>query len=339
MIKTIALGFFVLTSLTLGGLLVQEKQRTAAQSSRVAELQTQVASQHDEIQKTATAAAALEQKHSQLLARAKAAKQALLEARNAAMPGPAAVPVADASADANPTGKPKTPANPFSGSLAKMMKDPAMKNMMRATQATTIRQMYGDLVKQWALSPEETNTFYDLLLDKQMDQMDQGMAYLEKGPDAAKTAAAVATDPDAKLKASLGDDLYKQYQDYQKTLGSRLAVNQYQQQLAVSNAPAMTADQSKSLLQAITEEQANMPSGSFFRPAAPGANPLGTDPAQMDQYIKGQGELNDKVDARMANTLSAEQLQVLKEQQQQMLATQRTVMEMTAKMMAPSPTP
>ena len=41
----------------------------------------------------------------------------------------------------------------------------------------------------------------------------------------------------------------------------------------------------------------------------------------------------------MAGTISAEQLQALKQQQQQMLSTQRMGMEMAAKMMAPSPTP
>ena len=73
-----------------------------------------------------------------------------------------------------------------------------MKNMMRTTQGTALREMYGDLVKGWALSPDETQTFYDLLLDKQMDQMDQGMKILEKGSDAIKTAD--AGDPDARSR-------------------------------------------------------------------------------------------------------------------------------------------
>ncbi len=41
----------------------------------------------------------------------------------------------------------------------------------------------------------------------------------------------------------------------------------------------------------------------------------------------------------MAGAISAEQLKALKEQQQQMLSTQRLGMEMAAKMMAPAPTP
>ena len=55
------------------------------------------------------------------------------------------------------------------------------------------------------------------------------------------------------------------------------------------------------------------------------------DAAQVDRYVQGQNDLNDRVDARMANTLSSDQLQVLKQQQQQMLATQQMGMEMASR--------
>ena len=338
--KTIVLGIFVFVSAALGGMLIRGKQYDAQMSARVAELKVQVAAQQNEIQQTKAAAAALEQKTAQFAAKAKAARQSLVEARAAAASAgsdPAAATPAPASSDAAAPGTKKKPANPFTDSIAKMMKDPAMKDMMRTTQSAAIQQMYGDLVKQWALPPDETKTFYDLLLDKQMAQMDQGLSLMEKGPDAAQTAS--PGDMDAKIKASLGDDLYKQYQDYEKTIPAHMAVNQLQQQLAVSNAQAMTADQSKVLLQAITEEQAAAPNASMVSPMGTGSASFMTDPAKMDQYYQAQSDTNDKIAARMANTLTAEQLQVLKQEQQQMLSMQRMGMQMAAKMMAPSPTP
>ena len=338
MTKLIVLGAFVFVSIALGGLLVQEKQQAGRQSAQSAALQAQVVTQKNEIQRVSAAAADLEQKRAQLVARAKAARQSLLEARNAAASAPAvpADPAASGPASADADGK-KKPGNPFTDSIAKMMKDPAMKNMMRVNQATVLKQMYGDLVKQWALSPEESKTFYDLLLDKQMDQMDQGMKVMEKGPDAASAAA--SGESDAKIKAALGDDLYKQYQDYEKTIGERFTVNQLQQQLAVSNATPMTPDQSNVLLHALAEEKANMPPGSMTPPTGGGGNPFSMDPARVDQYMQAQSQLNDKVDARMSNVLSPAQLQVFKDQQQQMLAAQRVGMEMATRMMGPSPTP
>src|SRR5882724_6920720 len=44
--------------------------------------------------------------------------------------------------------------NPF-GYLAKMMDDPNMKKMMREQQRTIMNQLYGPLVKQMNLSPED----------------------------------------------------------------------------------------------------------------------------------------------------------------------------------------
>ena len=333
MIKTVALVLLALTSLILGGLLVQEKHQAAQLVDRVAKAEALSAKQQEEIRKARSAVADLEQKRGQLVARNKVAQQALVDARNAA-----STPASDASpTPAGGDGRKKKSANPLADSITKMMKDPAMKNMMRTTQGTVLKQMYGDLVKGWALSPDETQTFYDLLLDKQMDQMDLGMNILEKGPDAAKTTD--VGDPDAKLKAALGDNLYKQYQDYQKTISGRLTVNRFQQQLATGSTPALTPDQSSTLLQTITEETANLPPGIFSPPAGGNATSFSMSPGQVDQYMKAQGDLDDRIDARMANTLSPDQLQVLKEQQQQMIATQRMGMEMAAKMMAPSPTP
>ncbi len=332
--KNAALILFVLTSLALGGLLIQEKQRTTQQAARLADMESQVTRQREEIQKATVAAAQLEQKRAQLAARNKATKQALADAQDAA----AAQPVAAVSPEPGSSDdKKKKSANPFADSLKKMMKDPAMKNMMRSTQATALKQMYGDLVKQWSLSPEETQTFYDLLLDKQMAQLDLGMNALEKGPDAA--AVANTADPDAKLKASLGDSMYKQYQDYEKTVSGRFTVNQLQQQLAASNVSAMTPDQSTVLLQAISDEKINFPSDTFKQTPGQAGNAFSMTPEQVDQFVKAQSDLNDRIDSRMTATLSAEQLKVLKEQQQQMLATQRMGMEMASKMMAPAPTP
>ena len=340
MLAVAALMVFMLASVVLGALFFSARKQNAAQSDEIAALKAQIAGQRAEIQKAAAAVAESDQKRAQIAAKARAARQSLAEARAAAAavtPAPAAAlaPSPDDSGNGGEDKK-KKPWGPFGDSLAKMMKDPAMKNMMRSGQSIALRQMYGDLVKQWSLSPEETDTFYDLLLDKQMAQMDQGMKVLEKGSAAATTPPG---DLDAKIKASLGDDLYKQYQDYEKALPAHMEVSQFQQQLAVGNTPPLTPDQSKVLLQAITEERAAQPPGNYFSGTGANANSFAMDPAQVDQMMKAQGDLNAKIDARMANTLSPDQLQALKQQQEQTLSMQRMSMEMAAKMFGPSPTP
>ncbi len=339
MVKSLVLGFLVLVSLTLGALLLHARQQIAAQSVQLATLETSVAKQRDELQADARATVALQQKQDQLAAKAKAARQSLLAARAAAAATPAAASAVAATSTPGPDETPgakKKGANPFSDYLAKMMKDPATKTMMRTAQAGALRQMYGDLVKQWSLSPEETNTFYDLLLDKQTDQMDRGMKLMEQGPGAVSKADLESSDD--KIKASLGDGLYQQYKDYEKTLSGRLTANQLQQQLAGSNTALLTPDQSKVLIQVATEEPANLPADSYGNFSGNSANPMAMDPAQIDQFIKRQTDLNARIDARMASVLSPEQLQAFKDQQQQTLATQRAGMEMAAKMYGPTPT-
>ena len=338
MIKTIALGLLVVVSLALGGALYEKTKLVAELTSQKGDADyARLAEQQGVAQQAKDAAAQSEQKRAQLAARNKAAKQALLDARTAAASTPAASTGDSPSPAKSDDGK-KKPTNPFSESIAKMMKDPAMKNMVRNAQATVLKQMHADLVKQWSLSPEETQTFYDLLLDKQMDQMDQGMKLFENGSDTTKTAD--VGDPDAKTQSVVGR------QSLQAISGLRKDDSRAVYRLPV---PAATCDQQH----AHAATQLNRPRcckrsprkprtcrrGITDRRRAGNGNILALDPAQVDQFIKSQGELNDRIDARMAGTISAEQLQALKDQQQQMLSTQRMGMEMAAKMMAPSPTP
>ncbi len=343
MLKNLALVFLLLFSLALGAVLIRVDRQNRANVARIAEMQQQAAVQLSEIQATKTQAAELEQKRQQITARSKADRQALREAREAAAAATAEAAVTPDPAPVTPApshdaaGKKKS-GNSFTESIAKMMKDPAMKNMMRTAQASSLKQLYGDLVKQWNLSPEETDSFYNLLLDKQSDNMDRGMKLLDKSVDAS-TVTAEVKDADAQIKAALGDDRYQQYQDYEKTLSGRYTISQFQQQLAATNTPPLNADQTKVLLQAANDEKLNLPNGSPTASTGTDGNPFGMDPAQMDGLIKAQQDLNARIDARVEYTLTPEQLKVLKDQQQQMISMQRMGMEMAAKMMGPSPTP
>ena len=52
--------------------------------------------------------------------------------------------------------------------VQKMMKDPAMREMMRSQQESAIKMMYGGLLKQLNLSPEEKDKFMGILTDLQL---------------------------------------------------------------------------------------------------------------------------------------------------------------------------
>lgn len=339
MAKNITLVFLLLGLAIFGGLLAREHRQAQAESVQIARLEKQAAVLQKEIQTNRDTTTEREEKQRQAATVVQAEKQARREAREAAAAAQAAVtpdPAGDISAPAVAKKKDRG-ANFLNGSLAKMMKDPAMKNMMRSVQGTALKQGYADFVKQQRLSPEQADAFYEAILDKQSAMMDKGMKLLDKGDDG---AAAVDTgDPDAKVKAVLGDDAYAQYTAYEKTLAGRFTVGQFQQQLAASNTPALTPDQSNALLEAVNSEKINFSGNDLKSAMGTGDKSFMTDPAKLDQFVKAQEELNGRIDARVEYMLTPDQLKVLKSQQQQTIAMQRMGMEMAAKMMAPSPTP
>src|SRR6185437_8351404 len=104
--------------------------------------------------------------------------------------------------------------------LSKMMDDPNMKKMMRQQQGAMMDMMYGGLFKDLGLTPEETDKFKELLLDRQMKAVEAGGAFMKlQGADTDKTEAmnqlaAQQKESEAEVKAFLGDERYAQYKDY-----------------------------------------------------------------------------------------------------------------------------
>src|SRR6185503_18441297 len=107
--------------------------------------------------------------------------------------------------------------------LGKMMKDPAMREMMREQQKAMINMMYSGLFKDLKLSPEEKDKLKELLTDSQMKNIEaaQGMFGGKEGEteDATKQIADSKKQTDAEIKALLGDERFAQYQEYQKSVG------------------------------------------------------------------------------------------------------------------------
>lgn len=147
--------------------------------------------------------------------------------------------------------------------IGKMMKDPAMREMMREQQKAMIGMMYSGLFKDLNLTPEEKEKFRSLLTDAQMRTLENSQGIFGNG-DAAATADAEKQFADAKkqtdadIKALLGDERFAQYEDYQKNMGERMQVDQLKNQLAGQNLN-MRDDQTSQLLQIMKEEKAAVP--------------------------------------------------------------------------------
>ena len=216
--------------------------------------------------------------------------------------------------------------------LSKMMKDPAMKEMMRTQQKVMVQKMYGPLLKDLNLPPEQKDKFMELMLDRQMSSIDQAGALFKEGEtdktEAAKAMQESQKELDASLKALVGDEKFAQYQDYTKTMGERMQLDQFRQQLETGNM-ALQDDQMKSLLQVMKEEREKVPpviSNKAGDNPADFAKALSED--NLAKQFQWQEDLNRRVQERAGQVLTPEQLKEFTDFQSQQMNLQKVGMKM-----------
>jgi hypothetical protein len=229
----------------------------------------------------------------------------------------------------------------FGGFLAKMLENPEMKKMMRQQQGAMMDMMYGSLFKELGLTPEETDRFKELLLDHQMKAVEAGGAFMKlQGTDDKTAAMSQLAEQqkqfDEQVKAFLGDERYAQYKDYQGTLGERMTLNQFSQQMAGGQNP-LNADQTSQLLEIMKQEKKSV-TPVFGETGADGSATPGNWQAmmsedKMNEFFRQQEEINQRVLDRARAVLTPEQLNALSGFQTNQLQMQRFGMSMAAKMM------
>jgi len=224
---------------------------------------------------------------------------------------------------------------PMAG-LAKMMKNPGMKDMIRAQQKGQQDMMYGSLFKCLQLSDAELENFKGVLLDKQMALVDSSMDMMSGSatPEEKKAAAEKmkeTTDAyDAKIKELLGDDNYAVYKSFEDTQAERMQVTLFKGSL--SGVDQMSDEQEDSLIRAMHDERSN------FKSTVPGfgdkqsADPSQFTPERITQMLEESAKLQEQYVAKAATILTPSQLEQFKANQKQQQAMQEMGMRMAAKM-------
>ena len=202
-------------------------------------------------------------------------------------------------------------------SIKAMLKNPIAQKAMRTAQNVLIRQVYADLVKQWSLPTDQADTFYGLLLDKQMASFGQVGVLVGQGP----ALPASTNEADSAIKIFLGDERFQQYTDYAETAPDRLRLNLYKQQLATRDVLPLTPNQADALLGAMIEEGQHLNAHNPTPAQSVAAVNTTADPAAMDEVVKYQDELNGRIVLRAAELLNPEQLAAFNQFQKQMLDT------------------
>ncbi len=218
--------------------------------------------------------------------------------------------------------------------LENMMKDPAMREMMREQQKVAINMMYSGLFKDLKLSPDEKEKLKNILTDSQMKNIEgaQGMLGKKEGaPDETqKLFDEGKKQTEAEIKALLGDERFAQYEDYQKNLGERMQVDQFKTQLAGQNL-ALQDQQTAQLLQILKDEKAATP------PIIPTDNTqfprreLFTEDNLINQ-TKWTEDYNRRVLDRAGQFLTPEQLTQYRTFQEQQASMQKLALKMAGQM-------
>ena len=232
--------------------------------------------------------------------------------------------------------------------LGKMMKDPAMREMVREQQKATINMMYSGLFKELKLSPEEKEKFKTLLSDAQMKNIENAQGIFgdkKEGAmeDTQKLVNETKKQTDAEIKALLGDERFAQYDDYQKNIGERMQLDQLKSKLEAENLP-LQEPQMAQLLQIMKEEKSAVP------PVIP------TDNTQfpkkelftvenLDKQMQWMEDYNRRVLQRAGQVLTPEQMKQYRDFQEQQASMQKLSLNMARSMFggksggAPAPTP
>ena len=327
--KTNALPF-ILAALICAAVLIAEEQRIGGLRQSLAQLQKDTTAAQEQMNRDAAELKKLRERSTALASESEQLREHLTEAKAAAPDAAAGATAAGAGA------KKDDPQAGWMKGMAKMFRDPEMKKVMRTQQSMGIRMMYGDLGKELGLSTAETDKLLELIADRQMDASEKAMASIdgaEKDPaklaQAGQDAQQVVADYEEKLKALLGPEKKAKLDEYDRTLGDRMALQQYSGSFASAGQP-LDDTQRTGLLQIMKEERLKTPAG----PLDPGNKDLAAAMKAMqsgdalEKSLASQRDLQQRVMARAHTVLTPDQMNAFAEAQKAQLQMQEMGVKM-----------
>jgi hypothetical protein len=188
-----------------------------------------------------------------------------------------------------------------------MSKIPETIEAMRPEAAKALERLYSPLVHQLNIMPEQSEEFYQILLDNKMNGLAQRPELLCHG-DIGRMTKAVADfqkETDASLHALLGDAHFSLYQEYHAGVGDRSTLELMKNDFAAN---PLSEEQQELLLKA-------MESGRRALGGATGGSDAGFSIADtsdvMNQKLERQESMDQQVLQQAAGFLSPAQLQML----------------------------
>jgi hypothetical protein len=236
------------------------------------------------------------------------------------------------AASAQPGEEGKSMADGF----AKMMRDPKMREAMKAQASMGIDMMYRDLFDLLDLPEPKRSEFEKLIREKTTAGMEIGFAMMgeKKTPEEMK---AVSEDLQAKTKAMddkilelLGQEDFDKMRRYEDSTNERMQLRTFSSMLASKGLDMDEATETK-LMDAMYDERKNFPFASDF------GNQQNTDmtrftPENINRFGEEYSQFSQGVVKRAEGILTAPQLEVFRQSQEQMATMTKMHIEMAGKM-------
>jgi hypothetical protein len=218
--------------------------------------------------------------------------------------------------------------------MGEMLKNPEMRQMLRDNLGPQLNMMYGDLFDKLFLDEPQLARFKGLLTDMQMLEIEKMF-----GEDKEDTGMDVEREEiTGEMEELLGDDRYRQYEDYQNNLAEMMALSQYKKRLTSKDVEPLADYQEVQLLSAIKEEKQNFQFATTF---ADNKNMDMTRFTQenIDKYFEEKDELTARILDRSRDILTEEQFVEYKSSMESQIKMERMGMEMAVKMYGPKSEP
>lgn len=228
-------------------------------------------------------------------------------------------------------------ANPFAGDqMREMMSNPAMKEMVKSQQKGLMESIYGDLINAFDLGEDERKHFMNLLVERQLAGMDEGMQMMSAKSVEEREAltASIKEKKEAlteQIKTFLNDEEdYASFEAYSKQMPERQQMTGLKAAMEAAGAP-LDAEKVEALVASMYEARTNFPFENDFN------NEQDMDVskltgANVERFVAQSQELNKTILESATEILDETQLGVFKTAQEQMAQMQKMSMEMASKM-------
>ncbi len=225
--------------------------------------------------------------------------------------------------------------------MAKMFQTEDGKKMLKSQMGMVTKMQYGDLGRTLKLSPQDSEQVMAMLTDRQAAMAGDPWGMLADGElDEAKLkemgdkSAATKKEYDEKLKAILGEEKFKELETYEKTLGERVMLTQYDQTFNSAGVP-LKAQQKDQLLQLMGDQRAKSPPSVFDQSGVDQGRNFKAmeDPEAIDKWIKQEEDYHQRVLNEAPKVLNPDQVVAFKQAMQQSFEMQKFGMKMGQQML------